>query len=397
MSRDNKLVMLSLFLWGVGESMWYFISSVYLEDLGATPEQVGLALGFAALTVALAFLAGGLLADRFDRKGLMVAGWVMGAFGPFLMALAADWQQAMIGFTVFNISSYVVPVIDTYVSQAAGRAPLERIFPIVYAGFWTGSFVGPQISRALLASLDLRAVLAISTALYVVSTMVIAFVSRQPAPTAAGHEAVRASWLEALRPAAGFYAFLFLIDFAMSIGAQFVPLYLERIGWQVADVSGAISAQMIGTAGLSVLIGHLSAGRRRRGLLLAQMLVFVSMASFAFGARAVGSFAVAGYFLYGGFQSARQQAVAQVAGYVGPAHRGIAFAAASMVSQVALAASPAVAGRLFESDPALPFYAGLLLIPIGVLLTLRLRGPRRAPAAETAEGAPEPAHLDIAR
>ncbi len=382
MTRDNQLIACSLFLWGIGESMWYFLSGIYLEDLGAAPQEVGLALGFAALTVALSFLVGGLLADRFERKWLMLAGWVIGAFGPLLMALAADWRQALIGFSVFNLSSYVVPVIDTYVSHSAGRAPLERVFPIVYAGFWVGSVLGPQVSKVLLSTLDLRMVLAASTVPYVASTIVIVLVNRQPAARPAARAEARAPLIDALRPALGFFVFLFLIDFAMSIGAQLIPLYLERIDWQVADVSGVISAQMIGTASLSVLIGHVSAGRRRRGLLLAQLLVFASMSAFAFGARAWGGFAVAGYFLLGGFQAARQQAVAQVAGYVGTQRRGSAFAVASTVSETALAAARALAGVLFAADPALPFHAGLLLMPIGVLLTLRLRGRRPSEEAE---------------
>jgi len=388
MTRDNKIIMFSLFLWGIGESMWYFISGIYLEDLGATPEQVGLALGFAALTVALSFLAGGLLADRFDRKYLMLAGWALGAVAPPLMALAGDWQQFMIGYTVFNLSSYVVPVIDTYVSHSAGSAPLERIFPIVYAGFWLGSVLGPQVSKALLGTFDLRALLLSSSALFGFSTLAVAFVKRQPVTRSTSRVEPRTPLIDALRPALWFFAFLFLIDFAMSIGAQFIPLYLERIDWRVADVSGAISAQMIGTAILSVLIGHVSAGKRRRGLLIAQLLVFTSMAAFAFGARTWGGLAVAGYFLLGGFQSARQQAVAQVAGYVGTQHRGTAFAVASTVSETALAAARASAGLLFAADPARPFFAGLLLIPIGVLLTLRLRGPHAAVVPETARLGP---------
>jgi hypothetical protein len=52
---------------------------------------------------------------------------------------------------------------------------------------------------------------------------------------------------------------------------------------------------------------------------------------------------------------------------------------------MALAVTPRIAGSLFETSPALPFYAGLALIPIGLLLTLRLRGPKVAPVDEWAE------------
>ena len=133
MTRDNKIMMVSLFLWGAGESMWFYIRSLYLEGLGATPQEVGLALGIAAMTHAAAYVLGGVLADRFDRKFLLVAGWLTGVVAAPLMALAGDWRAFMIGFSVYNVSAFVIPVIDTYVTQAAGHAPLERVLPVVFA------------------------------------------------------------------------------------------------------------------------------------------------------------------------------------------------------------------------------------------------------------------------
>jgi hypothetical protein len=36
-----------------------------------------------------------------------------------------------------------------------------------------------------------------------------------------------------------------------------------------------------------------------------------------------------------------------------------------------------LSGVLFAADPVRPFYAAMLLIPIAILLTLRLRGPKQ--------------------
>jgi MFS family permease len=378
MTRDNKLIMFSLSLWGFGEGMWFFIRTLYLEQLGATPEQVGLALSVAALTVALAYLPGGLLADRFDRKHVLVAGWLCGVSAPLMMALAADWRQFMIGFSVYNLSAFVLPAINTYVSSAAGRAPLERILPIVYAGFSIGNIVGPQVSQALLPGIGVRGVLLLSSAMYGLSTLAVIFVRRQPAIRHALPAGSRLSRIGTLRPALPFFAVIFVIQFGMSAGMQFVPNYLERIGWQVAAVSGISSALPIGNSILTVIIGHFSAGKRRRGLLAAQALVFAAMASFAFGAPAWGGFAAAGYFLLSGYNAARQQALAQVSAYVGLEHRGAAFALTDMVGTLSLAASAMLGGVLFASGPAQPFYASLILIPIGMLLTLRMRGAPKA-------------------
>ena len=46
MSRDIKLVTLALFLWGCGEGLFIYIMPLYMEQLGATPSEVGAVLGW---------------------------------------------------------------------------------------------------------------------------------------------------------------------------------------------------------------------------------------------------------------------------------------------------------------------------------------------------------------
>jgi len=388
MTRDNKIVMFSLFLWGIGESMWFYIRGLYLEGLGAAPQEVGLALGIAALTHAAAYVLGGVLADRFERKFLLLAGWLTGVVAAPLMALAGDWRAFMFGFSVYNVSAFVIPVIDTYVTQAAGRAPLERVLPVVFASYWVGSVLGPQVGKLLLTTMDERGILLASSLVFSASTVVIAFVRAQPAArltlSAPGLRHSRVGPVQALRPALSFFVYQFAIFFSMALGAQLIPNYLLRIGWQSIDVSGIVSALPLGIAALTVAVGHFAAGRRRRGLLTSQALVLAGTAAFAFGAPAWGGFAVAGYLLLGGFDAARQQALARMPRYVQQEHRGIAFGMASTVGEGAIAAAAVIGGVLFARDPALPFYASLILIPAGMALTLRLRSPQAAVAADPA-------------
>src|SRR3989304_5645993 len=152
MTRDNKIVTFSLFLWGIGESMWFYIRGLYLEGLGAMPQEVGLALGIAALTHAAAYVLGGALADRFDRKFLLLAGWLTG--------VVAGPPQGPPG----------------------GRAPLERVLPVVFAGYWVGSVLGPQAGKILLTRTGERGILLASSLVFGASTVGIAFV--RPAPAA---------------------------------------------------------------------------------------------------------------------------------------------------------------------------------------------------------------------
>ena len=41
LSRDNRLMALALFLWGMGEGLFIYIEPLALKGLGADPVQIG--------------------------------------------------------------------------------------------------------------------------------------------------------------------------------------------------------------------------------------------------------------------------------------------------------------------------------------------------------------------
>jgi MFS family permease len=51
-----RLMLLSEILWAVGEGLFFYLLPVYVQDLGATPAQVGLAFGVGELALTLTYL-----------------------------------------------------------------------------------------------------------------------------------------------------------------------------------------------------------------------------------------------------------------------------------------------------------------------------------------------------
>src|SRR5512141_2796697 len=88
MSRDIKLVTLALFLWGSGEGLFLYIMPLYMQQLGATPQEIGTVLGLAAFLTACSFIPGGLLADRFDATKVLTWGSAIGAHASLRTGLA---------------------------------------------------------------------------------------------------------------------------------------------------------------------------------------------------------------------------------------------------------------------------------------------------------------------
>jgi MFS family permease len=70
---------------------------LYQLELGATPEIVGVTVMLTSLVQLLLLLPGGILADRFGRKKVIVAGWALIPIASVVMIAARNWQQLILG------------------------------------------------------------------------------------------------------------------------------------------------------------------------------------------------------------------------------------------------------------------------------------------------------------
>jgi hypothetical protein len=106
------------------------------------------------------------------------------------------------------------------------------------------------------------------------------------------------------------------------------------------------------------------------GFVIAETLVAMSV---AFIWRGTGAFwYAAGYFLAGGFRTARSLMAAQVESLVVRSQMGLAFALGETVASAGTMAAAPLAGLLYAFSPDRPFLVGLMLILIAILATWRL-------------------------
>ena len=76
-TRNNRLLMLALFIWALGEGLWYYnLRQLYLVELGATEIQVGNVLALEAVFRALMPIPAGYLADRIGARRVMIFSWL---------------------------------------------------------------------------------------------------------------------------------------------------------------------------------------------------------------------------------------------------------------------------------------------------------------------------------
>ncbi len=376
MSRDIKLITLALFLWGSGEGLFYYIMPLYMEQLGATPEEVGLVLGLAAFLTACSFIPGGLLADRFDAKKVMIWGWAIGAVASLGMGLAPNWQWFVPWILIYNVSAYCVPAINTYIAEASGNIPLEHTITVTFAGYAAGSIVSPLIGGRLSATLGTAPLFIIGAFIFALSFIIALFTSSH-APHlnyAKLRDHSLAQQFGRLRPLGTTYLRLFFVFFTVIIGTILPSNYLGTLNWSISDINSlGGTANSIGALVLSLALGRVAAGHRRRGLLVGQLLVLASMILFTMSTPALRFLPVTAYFLLGAVPTLRELSNAQLAGQVPHDMRGTALGLNETIFALARSLAALLAGLLFARNPSAPFIAGIALIPIGMLVIARLR------------------------
>ncbi|MBL8046308.1 MAG: MFS transporter, partial [Anaerolineales bacterium] len=145
MSRDNKLLLLSLFLWGAGEGLFIYIQPVYLQALGADPIAIGTALSLASAAAAASHIPAGWLADHLGRRGVMIAGWGLGAVACLLMYLTTNLWLFVAASVAYAFTLFVVGPLSAYAAEARGQQTAQRAMTQAYAGFWAGTIFSPAL------------------------------------------------------------------------------------------------------------------------------------------------------------------------------------------------------------------------------------------------------------
>ncbi|MBI4771391.1 MAG: MFS transporter [Chloroflexi bacterium] len=160
MTRDYRLVGLSLLFWGLGDGLFLFFQPLYLAQLGAQPVQIGAVLGLAAGALAVSHIPAGYLTDRFGPRGLLVAGWLGGAMAATLMFAAANLFWFSAGLVAYSLTGFVLAPLNRYLTESRGKQTVERALTGISAIYSAGAVLSPMIGGLLAGRLGLRAIYA---------------------------------------------------------------------------------------------------------------------------------------------------------------------------------------------------------------------------------------------
>jgi len=107
--------MVSNFLFALGTGLWLNLRPLFLADLGAKPEQIGMALAFGGLSAGIIPIPAGILSDRFGPRRVIIFAWLIALTGAVLMALAPTWQLAAAGIFIWSLTWAANPAVTSFV------------------------------------------------------------------------------------------------------------------------------------------------------------------------------------------------------------------------------------------------------------------------------------------
>jgi MFS family permease len=359
----------SLFLWGIGESMFLLFQPVYLQDLGASPVEIGAILGAFGAAMTLTHIPAGHLSDRIGRRPMLIAAWLVGLLATIVMALGRSLPVFVLGMLFYGFTAFVASPLDSYTTAARGKWTVARAITFVSMTFNGGAVIGPLIGGRLAEAFGFRMVYAAAAVLFVLSCLVVLSVSGQPRdhhdpdnpPGALTHNGRYLSFL----------GVFFFVAFAAYVPQPLSSNYLtNEQGVSLSTLGNLISLAYLGTTILAFLLGRLEA---RTGFLIAQACV-AAFAAILWSGLGLAWFAV-GYFLLGGYRPVRGLGVAQVRSFVHESQMGLAYGMAETLGSASTLLAPLLAGYLYSRSPSLMYPVGLALILAGMAVTL-IRVPR---------------------
>ncbi len=313
--HDFRNLFLAISASELGDALHY-IALMWVALRAGGPLGV-VAVRLADSVPALLFgLHGGLVADRWDRRTVMVsADLVRGAtLVPIAAAgLAGDlplWALVVAAFLLETATSYFEPAYGALVPSLVERANVQQANALVQASAQAISIGGWALAAALLAVLPISTFFAINAGSFLLSALLIRRVHRRGAARRHSDEVDIRSGLVALRPRRVLAIGVLVLGVGVTISAG---TWIAGVPTLVRDHlhggAGAFSLVMVGYAAGAIASGALLAHRPLRRKALASIAVWTfylpAYALMAFG----GSLWVAAA---GGFAAACGQSSARV-------------------------------------------------------------------------------------
>ncbi len=256
---------------------------------------VGAANGLPAIPIMFFSLLGGVLADRMDRKMLLVYSRLILAGVAFLTGFLITagvvelWHIIALALAAGTLNAINRPASQVIVFDIVGRQRLMSAVSLNSTISNLGTIGGPSVGGVLIARLGVESVFYVMAAAYLAATAIMLFVSLKRGPRRHRGLSIFRDLFDGIRyarsePHIAWLLILAVVAIFSSFYFTLVPIYAR----DVLDVGPRGYGYMLGIYGIGSLlasVGFTLMGdydRKSRMVVLASVLFSLSMLVFAF-------------------------------------------------------------------------------------------------------------------
>lgn len=375
LNRDLWLICLSNVIAAFGEGLYFWFFPLYARSLQASPVEVGTVLSFLWGASAVTPIIGGVIADRYDRKKIIVFGWALWVFTPLSYSLAIFWPQLVPGAILWGSSMIAAPAINAYIVTATEKKErVSSVLSFVWSAYSFGYIFAPAVSGYLVNAIGMRSVLYLATALSAVATAIFLFIRSQHVASDGLGQPVRVSegYKANLKKVMIWSLFYAVAVFITGIARSYIQLFLQdESGLRDFEIGVFGSLSFLGITVLGIVVGRMGDRWQKKGTISLCLSTYVAcMCALVFLRNPILLQLVS--FIYGGSVTFGAL-ISSFVGQVSPeTKRGRWMSVPQVASMFALLGASYVGGYIYAASPFYPFLISILVAVPLVLIAFRL-------------------------
>jgi MFS family permease len=132
-------------------------------SLTKSPFYLGLVAASSSLPILLFTFAGGIVADRFRKRNLLLMTQALSILPALLLGILTDsemiavWQVALLAALLGTVNAFDIPARQSFIIELVGKSSLTNAIALNSAAFHGARIIGPVIAGLTIASLGLPA------------------------------------------------------------------------------------------------------------------------------------------------------------------------------------------------------------------------------------------------
>jgi MFS family permease len=370
LNRDLKLIFVSNFIGALGDGLYVYILPLYIRGLQATSADVGSLFSILTLSTALTIIPGGFLADHFDRKKVMILGWLVWVPVPLILSVATHWTQL---FPVMGLYGFFLggPATSAYIMTSAKKDKVTITYTLMSASWWLGYIFSPGLGGYLSTLIEMRGVFILAFILYAAATAVLFFIHGQRV------EKLSKSQIRQANPNSAHAKQIVLLSLYFAAAFFFenlvrplvVQFFKDAYSFESYSIGLLGSIGFLGSAVFSIGLGK--TGDKWGKMVAASTALLVGAFSFALFVSFNDFFILTcASFLYGSSYMLWSLMGACVGAITPEASRGRWISLSQMLATIGASTAPFIGGVLYESSPYIPFYIVIAVSPLLSLIAL---------------------------